>query len=163
MTEMKDPRLHNREKLTEEQKDQYVEFLEIGFNPQEAAEEIGATGSNVRRYRSVNSRQYDPEFAERCERAIADAKPARLERLQGAAWKKAVVDGDPGMLVKFMNVYDEDFRAVYSKGMQIDVNIRSAVEQYLPGLSQELLDRVIAEMEQQAQMKELMPGPDGDG
>ncbi len=161
MTEIKEPRFPNRTVLTPEQKEQYVEALYNGFDPAEAAQQIGTTGTNVRRFRSPNSIHYDPEFGEKVKAALGsdDHRSAQLERVRAEFYKRALAGSDR-LMERLLMMIDPEYRLHNgTQRLTVEADIRAIATRVLPDVPNDMLEAMILRLEEKA--KALESGDDG--
>jgi len=141
------PLIHVKD-IDDEMMNEYVQLIEDGLDPGSAARELGSTGHQFRKLRSPNSQWYMPGFAAQVESALNSGPHPRnrLERLREHAWK-AIEDGNIRMLEKFMLAYDPDFEKLRHSNLRVDGEIKMAVRQMFPGLSEDDIDRQLAEIQ----------------
>lgn len=147
--------------LTEDQKLGFLEYTRQGLNRHQAAKMVEATGSQFRQICNQDSVYYDERFA-RVYNEIHDTgefEQARLELLRGEAMIRALQDSDR-LMEKFLLIYDPDFAPLRTQKVDIHANIQAWAANALPNISNETLERVIAELEQQK--RELPPGDTDD-
>lgn len=116
---------------TEEQKEQFLEYVRDGDNRQQAAEKVGSTGT---RFRFLCNR--DPVFNRRFEEAKFEGRGALADKLQRCAVECAMA-GEWNALKFLLTTYDDDFAWARSSkvevGGQVEITaIAGILSKYLP-------------------------------
>lgn len=129
---------------TEEQKEQFLEYVRDGDNRQQAAEKVGSTGT---RFRFLCNR--DPSFNRRFEEAKLEGRGALADRLQRCAVECALA-GEWNALKFLLTTYDDDFAWARSSKVevagQVEVHaIANVLSKYLPPAE---YDKIIDMVEQ---------------
>ncbi len=144
-------------------KAEYVGLIMDGLDPGSAAKELGSTGTQFRKHRSVNSQWYDPAFADQVAAAIASdqRKGNRLERLEEAFWA-AIEGGDVRMLEKGLYAYHPDFEKLRHTNLRVSGEIVHAAKVLLPHLSDEEIQARLETIEAKEGSMRLLDPPKAD-
>lgn len=143
--------------LSAEQKLDFLEHTRQGHNRHVAAGMVGAKGSQFRALCSENSQYYDERFA-RVYREIHESgefEDNRLELLRGEAMVRALKDSDR-LIEKLLLLYDPDWQPLRTQRVDVNASLEVWAQNALPGISNETLQRVIAELE--SEQAALPPG-----
>lgn len=140
--------------LTEDElKERFLDLVQSGYIPPEAAEQLGKTGSWFRKFRSPKSHVYDAEFAERYEAIQDEHKEALRGRLEKAGIEEAL-RGNARLIEKWLMVLNspgwEQFRP---QNFQGEINIER-LQLLLPDIPTEMLQQM-REVIVQNRQKEL--------
>lgn len=129
-------------KITEEQKERFLEHIREGLNRQQAAERVGTTGT---RFKFLISR--DAEFRRRYEEAKKEGIGELTERLERCAVELALGGHWPAL--KFLLVtYGEQFAWARSARLEVDGKVEiqaiaSVLARYLPSdMYEQLIETV---------------------
>lgn len=133
--------------LTQEDRDEFLRLIYEGYNPAQAALELGSTGTQFRRLRNPLGANYDETFATAYKAAITSEahELSRLERIRDLVWKKAE-KGDTRMIEKLALIYDPDWSTL--RHQNLNVNIQT-VARILPHISTAELERALTELERE--------------
>lgn len=143
--------------ITEAEKVEFLHLVRQGLNRQEAASVLGYKARPWRAITSPESRFYDEEFAN----AYADAKGSPeaklnfIERLREETTRRALLDSDR-LLEKLMLVHDPDWIPLRQK--DVNVNIHAVIQQHFKDLPTELLEQLLAALDQAAGQEEIVEG-----
>lgn len=137
--------------ITEAEKVEFLQNIRIGLNRQEAAKALGYHGKHFRSLTSPKSPFYDEEFARTYGEAIGslEHEQYRLERLREEGFRRAMTDSDR-LLEKHLMVYDPNWAVLRQK--DYSVNVTAIIEQRLKMLPTDLLERVLAALENDSDM-----------
>lgn len=139
------------------EKERFLEMYADGLTPPEAAKELDRTGTQFRRLRNPRSPSYDADFAEAFEELAETHRAAKLERLESAMFERALSSSDR-LAEKERVSLDPRWEKLFKPQ---NFHAHLSVEQLsvlLPGVSNETLERMIAEAEAaKGQLKALPP------
>lgn len=144
--------------ITEEMKAEFIDLILDGLKPDQAAEQLGSTGTQFRRHRSPGSQHYDEAFANRYADAIIsdEHSTAFLERLRGKIATLALDDGNVRLLEKLSMIYDPAWEGLRNPNLNVNVNVLLA--QAAPALSTAELERLREALLEAKKMRELETG-----
>ena len=133
--------------LTAEDKADFIQAIYEGQNRQQAAEQLGSSGTQFRRLCNPSSVHHDAAFAEAYTQAITSDthEQGRLEEIRDLVWKRAR-DGDTRMIEKLALIYDPDWSTLRHQNFNVNVQM---VARMLPHISTAELERALAEIEQE--------------
>lgn len=128
--------------ITAEMKDDFIGLILDGLKPDQAAEQLGSTGTQFRRHRSPGSVFYDEAFAQRYADAIIsdEHSTAFLERLRSKVAKLALDEGNVRLLEKLSLIYDPAWAGLRNPNLNVNVNV--LLQQAAPSLSRPELERL---------------------
>lgn len=144
----------------EEVKERFLDYLREGWPPPEAARRCGRTGTWFRRRRSPGSSHYDPEFADRYQEIMrpgGEHQQALVENARAALMEAARL-GNVRAIERILMAYDPDFeflRPAHWRGGDV-YNVDKLV-QIMPGIPTELLEQMIAALEQKRELPQALP------
>lgn len=142
--------------ISDEEKADFLDLIAQGYTRPEAAKALGRTsGRKFRALCNPHSDYYDPEFAGRYEKltaAGAEQESAIVERVESALIERAVKDSDRAA-EKVLAARDPRYAFLRPKTFTGAINVETLV-QILPGVSNETLERMIAEAEAQKALPE---------
>lgn len=147
-----------RPPVTEEQKADFLDLIAQGYSRPAAAQALDCT---ARQFRALCSRQspfYDEEFAKRYDGLTEPGgiqEQAVIERVESAFIERAVKDSDRAA-EKVLAARDPRYAFLRPKTFTGAINVETLV-QILPGVSNETLERMIAEAEAQKALPEGVP------
>jgi hypothetical protein len=144
---------HHYEPIDQYQKDRFLELLEQGYKPDEAARMLNQTGTRFRRLRNPDSVSYDEQFSDRYDQIMrpgGEHEENLAERLEAAAIERGI-DKSDRLLEKALVVYNPRWRVFRPANINLGINIEQ-LKVMLPFVSDETLDRMIREAEAQKQL-----------
>jgi hypothetical protein len=144
---------HSYEPIDQYLKDRFLELLEQGYKPDEAARMLDQTGTRFRRLRNPDSVSFDEAFSLRYDEITkpgGEHETNLAERLEAAAIERGI-DKSDRLLEKALVVYNPKWRVFRPANIQLGINIEQ-LKVMLPFVSDETLDRMIREAEAQKQL-----------
>jgi hypothetical protein len=146
------------DEITAEMKDEYVGLILDGMKPDEAAKQLGSTGTQFRKHRSEASIYYDADFAERFSTAIVsdEHSTAFLERIRGKIAELALEDGNVRLLEKLSMIYDPAWEGLRNPNLNVNVNV--LLQQAVPSLTKPELERLREAVLEAKKREELESG-----
>lgn len=144
--------------ITEEMKAEYVALIRDGLAVDEAARQLGSTGSQFKRLRN-GGYWHDEEFAHQVAAALAseERKAGELERLEQAFWTK-VEEGHWPAIEKGLYAKHPDWEKMRHSNLNVTGQIHHAVRMALPHLSDDAVDEAVAKLEEK-RVVALLPPP----
>lgn len=144
---------HHYEPITEEVKERFLDLIAQGYTRPEAAAALDTSARQLRALCNPASHRYDENF-HRCYQQITakggEHEHALAERLESAAVERGLRSSDR-LLEKLLVVYHPEWKVHRPQGMpQLNVNI-DEVKMLFQSMSDETLQRVIAELESKEQ------------
>lgn len=125
----------------EEAKVKFLEFLEDGLIPPEAAAKVGKTNRWVRHWRNPKSVFYDAEFHKRYDEVMASEHQMALAgRLRELLLKEAE-KGNVRAIEKALMAYDPDFSFLRPQSQIGDINVEK-LQVLLPQIPTEMLEQM---------------------
>jgi hypothetical protein len=135
------------DELTAQDRADFIQAILEGQNRQQAAEQLGSTGTQFRRLCNPESVHYDATFATDYQAAITSEahEQGRLEEIRDLVWERAR-KGDSKMIEKLALIYDPDWATLRHQNFNVNVQM---VARMLPHISTAELERALAELEQE--------------
>ncbi len=131
--------------ITDEMKAEFLELIYGGHKANTAAEELGTTGTQMRKFRSRKSRSYDPEFAAKW----LEAEESDEHRINSQESLRALVHErshkSDSVLIKRAMAELPEWEPLRHQNFHHDHAVRLELIQYL---SPEELENAIARAEQ---------------
>jgi hypothetical protein len=145
--------------ITQEHKDNFIELLYAGLRPNDAAHEIGTTGTKFKYFKNPKSIYYDAEFAARWHEAITSDEHRRAfeDNIRDQLTERAKTSD--AILTKMALVHLPEYEPLRHQNFKHDVNV-NLIARYLP---QDVLEAAIEAAEQDRDLKrgemKLLPAP----
>ena len=129
--------------ITQEQEEQFLEYVREGDNRQQAAEKVGCTGT---RFRFLCNR--DPGFNRRYEEALREGRDALVDKLERCAVEMAYA-GEWNALKFLLTTYGPAFAWARSSKVEVagQVNLDASVALLRQVMPPDEYDRVIDMLE----------------
>lgn len=139
-------RVRQGQAIDQEQKLDFLDFFRQGYPRPEAAKKVdqSLTGSQFRKLCNPESIHYDERFA-RMYHEIEESgehEANRLEMLQTAAFKRALLESDR-LLEKLLIIHDPDWAVHRPNRVDVQIDIRSFVQQHFGHLTAEQTRQLI--------------------
>lgn len=147
-----------REPITAEQKADFLDLIAQGYKRPAAADAVGSTARQFRALCNPQSPFHDAEFAKRYEGLTApgaEQEEAIVERVESAFIERAVKESDRAA-EKVLAARDPRYAFLRPKTFTGALNVETLI-QILPGVSNETLERMIAEAEADKALPEGVP------
>jgi hypothetical protein len=144
--------------ITAEEREEFLSLIYEGFRPDQAAKELGSTGTQFRKFASARSQYHDPEFAEKLREALASDEHQRayLERIRDAR-ANLVDQGNVRMIEKESYAHDPLWATLRHQNLNVNVDILART---LPGLSLDELERIREALEKEKEPETIdVPAP----
>jgi hypothetical protein len=144
--------------ISDEQKADFLDLICQGYSRPAAAEALGCTARQFRALCSPKSAYFDAEFATRYAALTEPGgvqEQAVVERVESAFIERAVKDSDRAA-EKVLAARDPRYAFLRPKTFTGAINVETLV-QILPGVSNETLERMIAEAEADKALPEGVP------